>query len=61
MCGISGLLYCGLHFPLDPAVSQILERFGLKLHQLTPNAIGQLSKFFWAVKTFGGPINADAF
>jgi hypothetical protein len=24
------------------------------LHQLTPNAITQFSKFFWAVSSFGG-------
>jgi len=33
----------------------------VKMHHLTPNAIVQLSKFFWAVRTFGGPISSDAF
>ena len=33
----------------------------MKMHHLTPNAIVQLSKFFWAVRTFGGPISSDAF
>ena len=51
----------GLRFPLDPAVPEILARFKVKIHQLTPNAIVQLSKFFWAVKTFWGPISVDAF
>ena len=50
-----------LRFPLDPAFSKILARFGLRIHHLTPNAIVQLSKFFWAVKTFEGPVNVDAF
>ena len=36
----------GLRFPLDPSVPEILARFGLKLHQLTPHAIVQLSKIF---------------
>jgi len=40
---------------------EILERFGLRIHHLTPNAIMQLSKLFWAVKTFEGAVNADAF
>ena len=50
----------GLRFPLDPVFPKILARFGLRMHHLTPNAIVQLSKFFWAVKTFDGPINVDA-
>ena len=41
----------GLRFPLDPVFPKILARFGLWMHHLTPNAIVQLSKFFWAVKT----------
>ena len=51
----------GLRFPLDPAFLKILARFGLRMHYLTPNAIVQLSKFFWAVKTIEGPVNVDAF
>ena len=51
----------GLRFPLDPIFPKILARFGLRMHHLTPNAIVQLSKFFWAVKTFGGPVSMDAF
>ena len=35
-----------LRFPLDPAVPEILARFKVKIHQLTPNAFIQLSKFF---------------
>ena len=51
----------GLRLPLDLAVPSILARFKVKIHQLTPNAIMQLSKFFWAVKTFRGPISVDGF
>ena len=36
----------GLRFPLDSAVPEILSRFKVKIYQLTPNAIVQLSKFF---------------
>ena len=35
----------GLRFPLDPVVPEILARFKVKIHQLTPNAVVQLSKF----------------
>ena len=44
----------GLRFPLDPKVPEILARFKVKIHQLTPNAFVMLSKFFWAVKSFRG-------
>jgi hypothetical protein len=33
---------------------EILLKFRLQLHQLTPNAIAQLSKYFWAMLSFGG-------
>ena len=40
---------------------EILRRYNVKMHYLTPNAIIQFSKFLWAVKTFEGPILLDAF
>jgi hypothetical protein len=40
--------------PPHPALDDILLQFQAKLHQLTPNAIAQLSKYFWAVGSFGG-------
>jgi hypothetical protein len=33
----------------------------VQLHQLTPNAIAQLSKYFWAVLSFGGVPTSDDF
>ena len=51
----------GLRFPLDPLLLEIFAHFGVKIHHLTPNAIVQLLKFFWVVKTFEGPISVDAF
>jgi hypothetical protein len=51
----------GLRFPLDPMVPEILDRFKVKIHQLTPNAFVHLSKIFWAVKPFRGPISIDTF
>ncbi|RLM79806.1 putative retrotransposon protein [Panicum miliaceum] len=51
----------GLHFSLDLAVLEILARFNAKMNHLTPNAIIQLSKFFWAIKTFKAPVSPDAF
>lgn len=47
----------GFRIPCHYMISKILERFGAKIHQLTPNAFVQLSKFFWVVPTFEGMVN----
>ena len=44
----------GLRLPMDPVFPSLLAPFNVKLHHLTPNAMVQLSKFLWAVRTFGG-------
>jgi hypothetical protein len=38
---------CGLRFPCDTVLPSILEKFDVKIHQLTPNSFLELSKFFW--------------
>jgi hypothetical protein len=40
---------CGLRFPCDNQLSTILEKFSVKMHQLTPNSFLELSKFFWII------------
>ena len=61
MCGVLRLFCRWASIPLDSVVPEILAKFKVKIHQLTPNAIVMLSKFYWAVKTFGGPISVDGF
>jgi hypothetical protein len=39
----------------------ILLKFEAQLHQLTPNVIAQLSKYFWAIGCFGGVPSGDPF
>jgi hypothetical protein len=39
----------------------LLLKFLTRLQQLTPNAIVQLSKYFWAVGIFRGVPSGDAF
>jgi hypothetical protein len=51
----------GLCMPSHPALGDIMLHFQAQLHQLTPNAIVQLSKYFWAVGSFGGVLSSDAF
>jgi hypothetical protein len=51
----------GLRMPPHPAFTGILLKFWVQLHQLTPNAIAQMSKYFWAVLSFGGEPSSDGF
>jgi hypothetical protein len=44
----------GLLMPPHSAIEKIMFKFRVHLHQLMPNAIVQLSKFFWAMGTCGG-------
>jgi hypothetical protein len=39
----------GLRFPLHGMIADVLERFGIHLHQLTPNTIVRLSVYIWAL------------
>jgi hypothetical protein len=50
----------GLRMPLHPVLSDILLKFQVQLHQLTPNVIVQLLKYIWAVVSFGGIPSADS-
>jgi hypothetical protein len=47
--------------PLHPALTDILVKFHVQLHQLTPNAFAQFSKYFWVVMRFGGKPSGDDF
>jgi hypothetical protein len=51
----------GLRFPYDTLLPAILEKFSVKIHQLTPNSFLELSKFFWIMKTFKCIASADVF
>jgi hypothetical protein len=52
---------CGLRFPYDPVLSTILDRFSVKIHQLSPNSFLELSKLFWIMRTFRCTFDADIF
>jgi hypothetical protein len=52
---------CGLRFPCDPMLVAILEKFSVKIHQLSPNSFLELSKFFWIMRSFRCSFSADVF
>jgi hypothetical protein len=41
----------GLRFPLNGMIVDVLKKFGVYLHQLTPNAIVRLSVYIWALRS----------
>jgi hypothetical protein len=49
----------GLCMTPHPVLLDILCKFRVQLHQLTPNAIVQISKFIWAIASCGGHPTAD--
>jgi hypothetical protein len=40
-----------LRFPLHGMIAEVLEKFRIYLHQLTPNAIVRLSVYIWALRS----------
>ena len=51
----------GLRFPLYDIIGEVLKRFEIYLHQLTPNAIVRLSVYIWALRSQGISANAEGF
>jgi hypothetical protein len=43
----------GLRFPLNKMIADLLKKFGIYLHQLTPNAIVRLSVYIWVSEAKG--------
>jgi hypothetical protein len=39
----------GLHLPAHRFVAEVLQRFEVQIHQLTPNVLVALAKYVWAV------------
>jgi hypothetical protein len=51
----------GLRFPLNEMIADVLGKFGIYLHQLTPNAIVRLSVYIWALWSQGAEPLAEGF
>jgi hypothetical protein len=55
------LFKAGLRFPLNGMIADDLKKFGIYLHQLTPNAIVRLSVYIWALRSQGVEPFAEGF
>jgi hypothetical protein len=51
----------GLRFPLNKMIADVLKKFGIYLHQLTPNTIVRLSVYIWALLSQGVEPFAEGF
>jgi hypothetical protein len=51
----------GLRFPIYEMIGEVLKKFEIYLHQLTPNAIIRLSVYIWAFRSQGKSANAEGF
>jgi hypothetical protein len=51
----------GLRFPLNEMIADVLKKFGIYLHQLTPNAIVRLSVYIWALRSQGVELFVEGF
>jgi hypothetical protein len=51
----------GLRFPLYEIIGEVLKKFEIYLHQLTPNVIVKLSVYIWALQSQGMSANAEGF
>jgi hypothetical protein len=51
----------GLHLPAHRFVAEVLQRFEVQVHQLTPNAMVALAKYVWAATSYGGQPSVEVF
>jgi hypothetical protein len=47
------LFKAGLRFLLNKMIAGVLKKYGIYLHQLTPNATVRLSVYIWALRSQG--------
>jgi hypothetical protein len=51
----------GLRLPAHQFVGEVLRRYNVQIHQLTPNAVVALSKYVWATTSYGGQPSVEVF
>jgi hypothetical protein len=51
----------GLRLPAHRFVAEVLQRFEVQIHQLTPNVVVALAKYVWAVTSYGGQPSVEVF
>jgi hypothetical protein len=55
------LFSAGLRLPMYRFVVEVLRRFEVQVHQLTPNAMSALVKYVWVVSSYGVQPSVEVF
>jgi hypothetical protein len=50
-----------LRLPAHRFVSEVLQKFEVQVHQLTPNVVVALAKYIWATTSYGGQPSVEVF
>jgi hypothetical protein len=50
-----------LRLPAHRFVAEVLQRFEVQVHQLTPNAVVALAKYVWAMTSYGSQPSVEVF
>jgi hypothetical protein len=51
----------GLRLPVHRFVGEVLRKFDVQVHQLTPNAVVALAKYVWAMTSYDGQPSVEVF
>jgi hypothetical protein len=51
----------GLRLSVHRFIVEVLWKFEIQIHQLTPNAMAALAKYVWAVTSYGGEPCVEVF
>jgi hypothetical protein len=51
----------GLRLPAHRFVVEVLQRFEVQVHQLTPNTVVALAKYVWTATSYGGQPSIEVF
>jgi hypothetical protein len=51
----------GLHLPAHRFVGEVMRRFNVQVHQLTPNVVVALVKYVWATTSYDGQPSVEVF
>jgi hypothetical protein len=51
----------GLRLPAHRFVAEVLQKYDVQIHQLTPNVVVALAKYVWAVTSYGGQPSVEVF
>jgi hypothetical protein len=51
----------GLRLPAHRFMGEVLRRFDVQVHQLTPNVVVALAKYVWATTSYGGQPSVEVF